>query len=246
MQTGRHCPHDKEVTFVSTHNRSCDLGWKHRLTMQGQVTQLHSATSTGVRNDVKEAQTEWRGCRVCVVHRVALIWPSFCHGLCAPPNKHTFTHTYRGIELASSLRWNKTVPSAENRATEGKKPAVLIGIPSSWSSWIQTLSHSELTQGTGRKVQGRRRRWGGGHIWLSTESWPDISSFSSASHSCPVVATLIATRFSWGRVRIKEAEGKPAVSLKPRVSWMTNRWKVSRMNCLRPICYYLIDELVQD
>ncbi len=68
-------------------------------------------------------------------------------------NKHTHKHTHEAIELAHSLRWNKTVPSAENSTTEGKKPAVLIGIPSSWSSWIQTLSHSELTLGNGKKTR---------------------------------------------------------------------------------------------
>lgn len=93
--------------------------------------QLHSATSTGVWRVVKKVQQN-EDAAECVWF---IGWRLFSllsvTASVHPPNKNTFKHTYRGIELASSLRWNKTVPSAENRATEGKKPAVLIGIPSS-------------------------------------------------------------------------------------------------------------------
>lgn len=95
----------------------------------------HAATLsyTGVRSDLKEVQQNEEAVE-CVWF---IGWRLFSllsvTASVHPTNKHTFTntHTYRAIELASSLRWNKTVPSAENRATEGKKPAVLIGIPSS-------------------------------------------------------------------------------------------------------------------
>lgn len=76
------------------------------------------------------------------------------------PNKYPQTH--RGTELARLMRRNKTVPSAENRTKEGKKPAVLIGIPSSWSSWIQTLPHSQLTQRNRKKAREEDERRGGG------------------------------------------------------------------------------------
>lgn len=70
-----------------------------------------------------------------------------------PCNPNKYSQTHRGTELARLMRRNKTVPSAENRTKEGKKPAVLIGIPSSWSSWIQTLSHSQLTQRNRKKTR---------------------------------------------------------------------------------------------
>lgn len=95
--------------------------------------------STGVCSDVKECVWVW--------YLLSIQYGN------ATPNKQT--HTHRVKELAHLLRWNKTVPSAENRTTEGKKPTVLIGIPSSWSSWIQTLSHSGLTRGDRKKTTDR-------------------------------------------------------------------------------------------
>lgn len=67
--------------------------------------------------------------------------------LCTP-NKHTHTK-----QKSWHAHWDGTKPSLQQRTEpqRGKKPAVLIGIPSSWSTWIQTLSDSELTQGNGKK-----------------------------------------------------------------------------------------------
>lgn len=144
MQTGRHCPCYKEVMFVSTHNRSCNL-----VKPSAAQCRVRSCRHTDTCNHrclqwSDEIRSKWWGCGVWCTGW--LLFSVLCHCLCAPQ-----INTRRAIVLAHSLRWNKTVPSAENRTTEGKKPAVLIGIPSSWSSWIQTLSHSELTQGNGKR-----------------------------------------------------------------------------------------------
>lgn len=151
----------------------------------------------------------------------------------APPKykqTHKHTHTYEAIELAHSLRWNKTVPLAENSTTEGKKPAVLIGIPSSWSSWIQTLSHSELTQGNGKKTREGESESNREYIFdCSQKSWPIISSFSSSSsadHSCLCGRTLITKPFYGGQTeshQIKEERKQQRVWSLKFPEWLIPR-----------------------
>lgn len=139
MQMKRaHRSHDEQGKLLGTHNRSCDL-----LKPQGQVMQNHTRLmqiqaqvfTVGWRNLIQITRP-W-----CVAHNAAPIK----HGAAAsgwPEHANT-----RGSWTGIAHRERTKVPSVKNQTTEGKRSAMLIGIPSSGSSWMSQGSHRESEMG---------------------------------------------------------------------------------------------------
>lgn len=125
----------------------------------------------------------------CVVHQVALIK----HCLWAP---HINTNTHDAKELAHSWRWNKTVPSAENRTAEGEEACCAY-----WYSLQLILMDTDTLhiQGSHRGKKGRKPKTERVRATRSTSLILDrkltqclLLLLSCASHSCLCGQTLLS------------------------------------------------------